>query len=187
MTQVMYILRSMTASSLYARILGASYERLSPILKSVHDTRATKHYVGRCDIRGGSGLLATIIARFAGLPVAKNDVPVEVTIAREGPGEGWTRLFGKQRMRSRLLASKQRLQERLGPIVCNFELAAEAERIVWSLHSARLAWVPLPISWLLICAASESIENGRYCFDVSAHVRGVGLIVHYRGWLVERE
>src|SRR5687768_1317978 len=177
----------MTTPSLYARILGASYERLSPILKSIHDTRESKRYLGRCDIRGGASLLAKIIARFAGLPRAKSNVPVEVTILRRPRGEGWIRMFGAQRMQSLLLDKDRRLQERLGPIVLTFELAAEAERIVWSLHSARLALVPLPISWLLICAATESVENGRYCFDVSARVRGIGLIVHYRGWLVERE
>jgi hypothetical protein len=177
----------MTASSLYARILGASYERLSPILKSIHDTRTIKCYVGRCDIRGGTSLIARAIARFAGLPIAKDNVPVEVTILREEHSEGWTRMFGTQRMRSRLMDSGQRLQERLGPIVLTFQLAAEAERIVWSLQHARLAWIPLPISWLLTSAATEAIENGRYCFDVSAHVRGIGLIVHYQGWLVERE
>jgi hypothetical protein len=177
----------MSATSLYARILGDSFERLSPILKSVHDTRASKCYVGRCDIRGGTSLIARVIARFAGLPIAKTNVPVEVTILSEGRGEGWTRLFGTQRMRSRLMARNRRLQERLGPIVLTFELAAETERIVWSLHSARLALIPVPISWLLICAATESVENGRYCFDVSARVRGIGLIVHYQGWLVERE
>lgn len=177
----------MSAASLYARILGASYERLSPILQSIHDTRSTKFYVGRCDIRSGTSLIARAIARFAGLPIAKSDVPVEVTILREGRGEGWTRMFGTQRMRSRLIDSNRRLQERLGPIMLTFELAAEAERIVWSLHRARLAWIPLPISWLLTCAATESVENGRYRFDVSARVRGIGLIVHYQGWLVERE
>lgn len=177
----------MSTSSLYARILGASYERLSPILKGVHDTRATKRYVGRCDIRSGTNLIARIIARFAGLPIAKSDVPVEVTILSEGRGEGWTRMFGTQRMHSRLMDRNQRLQERLGPIVLTFELTAETDRIAWSLHDARLALIPVPISWLLICAATESVEDGRYCFDVSARVRGIGLIVHYRGWLVERE
>ena len=183
----MYILLYMAATSLYARILGPSYERLSPILKNIHDTRASKRYVGRCDIRSGGSLFARAIACFAGLPVARSDVPVEVTILREGHGEGWIRMFGAQRMRSRLLDSNRRLQERLGPLVLTFELAAESERIVWSLHDARLAWVGLPISWLLRTAATEGIENGRYCFDVSAHVRGIGLIVHYQGWLVEHE
>lgn len=177
----------MTATSLYARILGASYERLSPILKSIHDARTRKRYVGRCDIRGGSTLIVRTIARFAGMPIARNDVPVEVTILSEERGEGWIRMFGAQRMQSRLSDRNRRLQERLGPVVLTFELEADAERIVWSLHHARLAWIPLPITWLLAAAATESIEDGRYCFDVSAHVRGIGLIVHYRGWLVERE
>lgn len=177
----------MTASSLYARILGASYERLSPILKSIHDARESKRYLGRCDIRGGAGAIAKLIAWFAGLPRAKSDVPLEVTILRRSRGEGWIRTFGAQRMQSVLVDKDRRLQERLGPIVLTFDLAAEAERIVWSLRGAHLAVIPLPISWLLICAATESIEHGRYCFDVSAHVRGIGLIVHYKGWLVERE
>ncbi len=177
----------MSASSLYSRILGASYERLSPILKSIHDTRASKRYVGRCDIRGGTSLIATVIARFADLPLARNDVPVEVTILSEGHSEGWIRMFGAQRMQSQLMDRERRLQERLGPIVLTFELSADEHRIVWSLHHARLAWIPLPISWLLICAATESVRDGRYCFDVSARVRGIGLIVHYQGWLVERE
>jgi hypothetical protein len=175
----------MNASSLYARILGASYERLSPILKSVHDTRVSKRYVGRCDIRGGTGLIARFIARFAGLPNASSDVPVEVTIQSEGHAESWTRMFGAQRLRSQLTDRHRRLQERLGPVVLTFELTAEAERIVWSLHSARLAMTIVPLSWLMVCTATESVENGRYCFDVSARVRGVGLIVHYQGWLVE--
>jgi hypothetical protein len=150
-------------------------------------TPESKRYLGRCDIRGGGRPLAKLIARFAGLPRAKSNVPVEVTILRRPRGEGWIRMFGTQRMQSVLMDKNRRLQERLGPVVLTFELAAEAERIVWSLRGAHLAVIPLPISWLLICAATESIEQGRYCFDVSAHVRGVGLIVHYKGWLVEHE
>jgi hypothetical protein len=175
----------MTAPSLYARILGASFERLSPILKNIHDTRTTKRYVGRCDVRGGSGWAARAIAWIARLPIAKDDVPVEITIAAHGRGEDWIRMFGAHQMRSKLADRNRRLEERLGPLVLTFELAAEHERIVWSLRAARLAFVPVPIAWLLTCAATEAIENGRYGFDVSAHVRGVGLIVHYKGWLVD--
>jgi hypothetical protein len=177
----------MTAPSLYARILGPSFERLSPILKGIHDARVTKRYVGRCDIRGGASWTAKAIARVAGLPIARNDVPLEVTIHCSDRTEDWRRQFGAQQMQSVLLDRNRRLQERLGPVVLTFELIAEEERIVWSLTSARLAFVPLPISWLLTCAATEAIDEGRYGFDVSAHVRGIGLIVHYKGWLVDHE
>lgn len=174
----------MPAPSLYSKILGPAFERLPPALKSIHDARRAKQYVGRCDVRGG-GLIARTIARFAGLPIAQTDVPIEVTVDATDASEHWIRKFGSQRMQSRLTSRKQRVEERLGPLVLTFNLSAEQERIVWSLYSARLALLPLPMTWLLECAATESVHDGRYGFDVSACVRGVGLVVHYKGWLVE--
>jgi hypothetical protein len=174
----------MAASSLFSRILGPAFERLPPALKGIHDARRAKLYVGRCDIRGG-GLIARTIARFAGLPIAQTDVPIEVTVNATAADERWIRKFGSQRMHSRLTYRRQRVEERLGPLVLTFNLSAQQERIVWSLYSARLALLPLPLTWLLECAAIESVHEGRYGFDVSAAVRGVGLVVHYKGWLVE--
>lgn len=177
----------MSATSLYARLLGPAFEQLTPILKSIHDARAIKLYVGRCDIRGGDGWLARIIARLAGLPAARSDVPVEVTIKATGATEDWVRKFGTQCMQSRLADRNQCLVERLGPIELTFQLAAQRDRIVWTLRSARLALFPVPLTWLLKCAATEAIHDGRYGFDASAHLRGIGLIVHYKGWLVEHD
>lgn len=177
----------MPTTSLYARLLGPTFERLAPILKSIHDARAIKVYVGRCDIRGGDSWLARTIARLAGLPTARRDVPVEVTIRSTDATEDWIRKFGTQRLQSRLADRNQRLVERLGPIVLTFALSAREECILWSLQSARLALFPVPMTWLLKCAASETIQDGRYGFDASAHVRGIGLIVHYKGWLVEHD
>ena len=175
----------MTAPSLYARILGPAFEHLAPILKSIHDARAMKLYVGRCDIRGGDNWLARIVARVAGLPVTHSDVRVEVTISASDATEHWVRKFGNQFMQSRLADRNRYLEERLGPLVLTFELNAQQDRILWSLRSARLALFPVPMTWLLKCAATEAIHDGRYGFDVSAHIRGIGLIVHYKGWLVE--
>lgn len=177
----------MSKPSLYSRLLGPAFERLAPILKSIHDARAMKLYVGRCDIRGGDNWIARTIARLAGLPRARTDVPVEVSISATDATEHWARRFGTQLMRSRLADRDQRLEERLGPLVLTFELTAQQDRILWSLRSARLALFPLPMTWLLKCAATETIHDGRYGFDASAHMRGVGLIVHYKGWLVEHD
>lgn len=181
----------MPAPSLYARLLGPAFERLAPILKSIHDARAMKLYVGRCDIRGGDNWLARTVARLAGLPVAPIEtirtVAVEVAISATDATEDWIRTFGEQRMRSRLVDRNRRLEERLGPMVLGFELTAQQDRIYWTLRSARLALLPLPMTWLLKCTAVESIDDGRYGFDVSAHMRGIGLIVHYKGWLIEHD
>lgn len=177
----------MSVPPLYARLLGPAFEGLPPALKRIHDARRIKRYAGRGDVRGGTGLIARIIARFAGLPIARTDIPIEITISATESSEDWLRKFGTQRMQSRLTDRKQRLEERLGLMVLTFDLSAQQERIVWSLYSARLALLPLPLTWLLRCAATEAIHDGRYDFDVSAHVRGIGLIVHYKGWLVEHE
>ncbi|MFC4309299.1 DUF4166 domain-containing protein [Steroidobacter flavus] len=176
----------MSEPSLYSRLLGPAFEDLPSALKSIHDARRSKRYVGRCDIRGG-GPIARTIARLAGLPVARADAPIEVTVNVTATGEHWLRKFGSQRMQSRLTWRKQRMEERLGPIVLAFELSAQQERIIWSLYSARLALLPVPLTWLLKCGATESLDQGRYGFDVSAHVLGIGLVVHYKGWLVEHE
>jgi hypothetical protein len=150
-----------------------------------------KLYVGRCDIRCGDSWLARTIARLAGLPVAPieiiQNVLVEVAISTTDTTEDWIRKFGEQRMRSRLADRNGCLEERLGAMALAFELTAQQDRIFWTLRSARLALFPVPVTWLLKCAAVETIDDGRYGFDVSAHVRGIGLIVHYKGWLVEHD
>jgi hypothetical protein len=174
-------------SSLYARLLGPAFEQLSPILQAIHDARTAKRYVGRCQIDGGNLWLAKIIARFAGLPLASSDVPLEITITTVGASEVWARKFGSQPLQSQLSNRKGRLDERLGPVITSFTLIAKPERIIWSFRRARLAFIPLPITWLLECAAAEYVHEGRYHFDVSARVRGIGLIVHYRGWLAEHD
>jgi hypothetical protein len=176
----------MNALSLYAELLGGAFERLSPILKHLHDDRPRKRYAGRCSVRRGRGWIARTIARIARLPHPQSDVAVTVEIECSAGGETWTRRFDEHEMRSTLRKRQGTLEERLGLVVLRFELIAEADRIVWKLKGARLLLLPLPLSWFAACAATESVKNGRYCFDVRAEIIGVGLIVHYEGWLIER-
>lgn len=173
--------------SLYARILGSSFERLSPVLQKMHDARSMKRYAGRCDVVGGSNWAGRTIGRIMGLPAANADVSVKVVIQSVGSIEYWTRDFGGQRFRSVFSQRHKQLQERLGPIALTFDLVTEEERIVWLLKGARLRFIPLPILWFLRCTAVESVQDGRYAFDVSAQLRGIGRIVRYKGWLVEGE
>ena len=72
-----------------------------------------------------------------------------------------------------------------GPIVLSFALSAEPNRIVWRLTGARLLFVPLPAALFAGCGAFETIVDGRYYFDARAGIAGIGLLVHYKGWLVD--
>ena len=64
-------------------------------------------------------------------------------------------------------------------------LTAEPDRIVWRLEGARFLFLPLPTALFAGCAAFETIVDGRYCFDARAGIAGIGLLVHYKGWLTE--
>src|SRR4026209_407119 len=46
---------------LFKRLLGASYERLPAPIRQVHDGREHKVLSGRCCIRRGSGVLASLL------------------------------------------------------------------------------------------------------------------------------
>lgn len=182
----------MVAASVHAQVLGPSFDRLPPPLRGVHDTRARKEFSGRCSIESGRSWLARAIQLFASLPPRSHaDVAVHVVIERNERSkpseiaETWTRRFGEHRMQSIIRAGRGALEECFGPIVLTFALTVEPERIVWTLSGARFLFVPLPTAWFAGCGAFETIIDGRYWFDARAHIAGVGLLVHYKGWLVE--
>ena len=182
----------MIATSVHAQVLGASFERLPALLRGVHDARARKEFSGRCSVDSGRNWLARAIALFASLPRrSHDDVAVHVVIERSDgretsePRETWTRRFGEQRMRSVIRRGRDGLEECFGPIVLTFGLTAEPNRIVWRLKGARFWFVPLPTALFAGCGAFETIVDGRYCFDARAGIAGIGLLVHYKGWLAE--
>jgi hypothetical protein len=171
--------------SLYQRILGTAFDTLDPILKRIHDDRALRRYSGHCDIEGDRTFLSKLVAKVAGLPGRGTNVAVSVTMHCNHEAEEWVREFGSHPMRSSLTFHRARLRERLGLVLFTFDLVAGLDRIEWHVVSARFWPLAVPITWLLECSASEAVVNGRYTFEVKAQVRGVGMIVHYKGWLVE--
>jgi hypothetical protein len=181
----------MTASSVHAQLLGSALDRLPPLLRGVHDGRVVKRYAGRCSIERGRNWIAHLIAAVASLPRTQNDVPVTVVIERREVSETsesfetWTRHFGTQELRTVIRAGRHGLEERFGPVTLTFELTADDERIEWRLKRARLLVLPLPASWFQGSGATEAIVDGRYCFDARASLGGIGLLVHYQGWLIE--
>ena len=182
----------MVATSVHAQVLGSSFERLPPLLRGVHDARPRREFSGRCSVDSGRNWLARAIQLFASLPRRSDeDVAVHVVIERiEGgetsePRETWTRRFGEQRMQSLIQPGRDGLEECFGPIVLTFGLTAEYDRIVWRIKGARFLFLPLPTVWFAGCAAFETIVDGRYWFDARAGMLGIGLLVHYKGWLTE--
>jgi hypothetical protein len=50
----------------------------------------------------------------------------------------------------------------------------------------RCCGLPLPRALWPAIEASESQDDGRFCFDVRIALPLVGRLVHYRGWLTDR-
>lgn len=181
------MLKDTNSTSVHAQVLGAAFDGLPQALRNIHDPRRRKQYAGRCRIRRGSGWIVQTIARVAGLPGTHDDIPVTVAIEGNGATEVWTRSFGTHQMRSTIRRRGPSLEERLGPIILTFDLRADGESIVWTLQRARLLFLPLPIGWFAGTTALESLAQGRYSFDARAAMKGIGLLVHYNGWLVEHD
>lgn len=170
------------AGTLYQRILGADFERLPARLRELHARRGVRRYAGEAEASRGAGRLSRLCGWIAGLPPAHAGA-IEVEIDADLAGETWIRRFGDGAMRSRLRERGGLIQERLGPMAFAFALERVDDGLIWRLRSVRALGLPLPLHWFDGMHAREFEHDGRYRFDVRAALPGIGLLVHYRGWL----
>lgn len=171
-----------TAMPVFQQLLGADFAELPPGVQHLHLRSGTTVYAGEVRVERGSGVLSRLCAWATRLPSAGRG-PVAVEIASDPSAERWTRHIGGHAMRSRLWASDGLLCERLGLVTFGFRLGVEHGQLVWRVQRVRALGVPLPARAFGAVVARESEADGRYTFDVSAALPGVGLLVHYRGWL----
>ena len=76
-----------------------------------------------------------------------------------------------------------KLVEHLGAARLSFTLAVEDGSLQMRLVGISFLGIPCP-RWLMPrILAEESEQQGRFCFNVEAHVALVGRVVSYRGFL----
>ncbi len=175
-----------TAPPLFARVLGAALAQTPACVQRLHGGAAGMRYRGEVEVERGAGLPARLLAWATSLPPAGRG-PVEVEIDARDGRERWVRRIGGRAMPSRLWARRNdpHLWERLGPVVFGFGLRVEDGAILWWVEAVRVfGLLPLPRRWFRGVRCRESGDGDRYRFDVRAELPGVGLLVHYRGWLV---
>jgi Domain of unknown function (DUF4166) len=172
----------MPAPFLFQGLLGAAFDTLPPRVRTLHMREGLQRYRGKVEVERGSGLLSRLCAWATRLlPAGEGAIVVEI-VAIEGR-EQWTRIVAGHAMPSRLWAGDGLLCERLGLVTFGFRLMVENESIFWRVARVRALGIPLPASWFRGVFAWEFERNGRYCFDVAAHMPLAGLLVHYRGSL----
>jgi hypothetical protein len=92
-------------------------------------------------------------------------------------------------MRSRLSRARipGEITERFGAFVFTIRLRWDGTRLHYQMVKGKLLGIRLPRALLPRVAAFEQVVDGRFHFDVSLRAPLVGLLAHYRGWLVPDE
>lgn len=169
---------------LFAQVLGAAFERLSPQVRALHSVRRRQRWSGQGEVLRGTHWLVAPCAWLARLPPTSS-VPVSVDFVVDAQGEQWNRQFGPARMHSRLWQREGRLFEQLGAVRFRFGLREDAGQILWR---AERAWafglLPLPASWFAQVQCREREHAGRYEFLVDVSMPLIGRLIRYEGWLL---
>jgi hypothetical protein len=171
--------------SLYANLLGPDFAALPAALACMHARRGAQRYFGEVSVLRGTSAVARLFAACARLPPAYAGA-IEVDIVADADVEQWTRRFGTSALRSRIHARDGLLRERLGLACFDFRLSVAQQTIHWNVSAASVLGLRLPVRWFTGVTAAESIREARYQFDVRAELPGIGLLVHYSGWLDPR-
>jgi hypothetical protein len=168
---------------LYRRVLGATFDVLPARVRELHDLRGPAVWCGEASVERGRSLLSRVAAAITGLPPAGTDQPLRVTFEPVGTSEIWSRRFGRVLFRSIQYERDGFLVERVGPATFVFTAVASTEGLALRLEGFRALGVPLP-RWLhpTVCTF-EREHDGRYEFEVEAHLPFSGLLVRYGGWL----
>jgi hypothetical protein len=169
-------------NALFRVLLGPAFDILDAPLQRVHRGDSDVYH-GWASVERGTGWLARLGCRLAGLPRNAHDLPLRLELHAIAARETWTRWFeGSPAMRSRLEAHDGQLVERLGPAVVRFALHVTGGELHWKAVSLHVLGMPLPPSAFDMRAHVRGAD-GLYHFAIEARFRGVGRLIRYEGVL----
>lgn len=171
---------------LYARIMGARFDELPPLVRAIHDVQGDAGAAGEGTVRRGRNPLARLLGAIMRFPPA-GAWPLHVAFAERGGRERWTRDFGGHVFASVLGERGGLAVERFGPVRFGFALEPAADGLNMALKRWSIFGLPLPLFLAPRIAAREWQAQGRFNFDVAVAMPIVGDVVHYSGWLVPVE
>jgi hypothetical protein len=180
-------LRSDAGAPLFQRILGQSWQALSPAIQQLHAPRSGATFVGHCTVRRGRNPLGRLIAHVNGLPQEGAEQPMTVRISSCGVGERWVRTCNGRSFSSTQQPGRapyeSLIAERFGPVSMYMALLVEGSNLRYSMRRWTLFGIVLPLAWAPRSKALESTQGALFKFDVEISHPMTGLIVHYVGTL----
>ncbi len=167
------------------------FEVLPHALKQFHTSSGPVLWSGQADVDCGRWFAPKMITRLFGFPKAGRNIPVTVSIDRKRSKAGaavetWTRSFAETEMSSDLqLLGNSSVTECFAPFTVEMGLRVDPEGLRMPVLGWRLGPIRLP---KILAPKSETLEymdeKGRFRFDVRLSAPLIGLIAHYRGWLM---
>ncbi|CTQ52970.1 Saccharopine dehydrogenase [Roseibium album] len=177
------------APTLFQQALGSDFKGLPEAVRSLHTVFDRHSWSGLAKVTRGRSKIGNLICRIVGLPPPAESCPVSVIIERKGKSEVWSRQFGAHKMRSKLsLAGKYGsgiICEQFGLLGFHIHLHPVKGRLNYPVKRGTFLGLPLPKWTLPVSETTEFELGGKFHFDVKISQPGLGLLVHYQGWLEE--
>jgi len=167
---------------LYARLMGARFEALPPLVRTIHDVNGDAGAAGEGIVTRGVNPIARILTATMRMPPS-GAYPLHVAFTERGGAETWTRDFGGHVFRSELSAARGCAVERFGPLRVAFDLPSDSEGLAMAHRRWSVFGIPMPRLLGPRIHAREWQEGDRFRFEVEVGFPLVGRVVAYTGWL----
>ena len=171
----------------FERILSHKFNDLQDFIRALHSPEKPTVWTGRVQAEGPSNILGRIAGMFAGVRVKTGETEATVTITPTEKGEVWERNFGGRKFKSRLVAGTGKneylMMEHFGPLKFAMALVMRNDR----LHFIPRRWfflgLPMPQFLLPGGETYETVQDGKFHFNVDLRVPLIGRVAKYEGWL----
>lgn len=171
---------------LYEQLLGERLHILPDTVRKLHDIREEVSYSGEGYVKRGTGLLSRLTGWFMGFPSATENTKISVHFRRDGDSEYWQRTFGEQKFYSRQWVRDGMLFEQINLITLVFNVETNQQKLSLQINRILMCGLPVPRFLYPKIVATETSENGCFCFFVKAEMPVIGPVVEYAGWLKEK-
>ena len=169
-------------TSPFHAVLGAVFDTLPDAHRAFYDRPGSFELVGTAQVWRSRNPVAGLLCTLVGLPAAGQDVPLTLTVTRDGR-EHWARRFGRRRYASSFVARDGLMIEQMGWLTNIFRFEIVQRALHLHLVGCRALGVPLP-AWLRPrCHAIETTDSDALTFDIPISMPGFGPVIHYRGRL----
>ena len=177
-------------NSVYQKVLGNEFEKLSPLMQEVHGSVEHVLAFGKIDVEYGKGGFIRIMNKMNGLPPEGKNQELQLEITRSLTNEVWKRSFkasqngssGRGDIFSTTQFERKGLMvEKSGLINFGFNLITKEGAMYFQQKFMRFAGIPVPKIFGVQTKASCAEENGSWCVTVEVRSPLFGLMLKYSG------